>query len=170
MQDVTIAPVRTADAAELIQANLENRDYHAPWAQPFTDRDGFDSWFGRIMTGPNLGFVARERGSGAIVGVVNVNEIVWGVFRSAYLGYYGMARWSRRGLMTQAIRKASLYAFDEIRLHRLEANIQPDNIASIALVRRLGFVKEGFSPQYLMIGDVWRDHERWALLANNPAG
>ena len=149
MQDVTIAPVRPADAAELIQANLESRDYHAPWVKPFTDRDGFDNWFGRIMTGPNLGFVAREGSSGEIVGVVNLNEIVWGVFRSAYLGYYGMARWSRRGLMTEAVRRTSLYAFEEIGLHRLEANIQPDNTASILLVRRLGFAREGFSPQYL---------------------
>ena len=170
MQDVTIAPVRSADAAELIQANLESRDYHAPWVKPFTDRDGFDNWFGRIMTGPNLGFVAREASSGAIVGVVNLNEIVWGVFRSAYLGYYGMARWSRRGPMTEAVRKTSLYAFEEIGLHRLEANLQPDNTASILLVRRLGFAREGFSPQYLKIGDVWRDHDRWALLASNPAG
>src|SRR5262249_31575414 len=68
MQDVTIVPVRPADAAELIRANLESRDYHAPWVKPFTDRDGFDNWFGRIMTGPNLGFVAREGSSGAIVG------------------------------------------------------------------------------------------------------
>lgn len=169
MPDVTIALVRASDAAELIQANLENRDYHAPWVKPFTDGDGFDSWLGRIMTGPNLGFVVRESRGGAIAGIVNVNEIVWGSFRSAYLGYYGMARWSGRGLMTQAVRNTSLYAFEEIGLHRLEANIQPNNTASIALVRRLGFLKEGFSPQYLKIGGVWRDHERWALLANKPA-
>ncbi len=135
----------------------------------FTNRDGFDNWFGRIVTGPNLGFVARESNSGAIVGVVNVNEIVWGVFRSAYLGYYGTVRWSGRGLMTEAVRKTLLYAFEEISLHRLEANIQPDNTASIALVRRLGFAREGFSPQYLKIGDAWSGHERWALLVTNLA-
>jgi ribosomal-protein-alanine N-acetyltransferase len=77
-----------------------------------------------------------------------------------------MVRWSRRGLMTEAVRKTLLHAFEEIGLHRLEANIQPGNTASIALVRRLGFAKEGFSPQYLKIGDVWRDHERWTLLAD----
>jgi len=57
-------------------------------------------------------------------------------------------------------------AFEELGLHRLEANMQPDNLASIAIVRRLGFQKEGFSPRYLCINSVWRDHERWALLCD----
>jgi ribosomal-protein-alanine N-acetyltransferase len=54
-------------------------------------------------------------------------------------------------------------AFTELRLHRLEANIQPGNHASIALVRGAGFVREGYSERYLKIGGRWRDHERWAL-------
>lgn len=81
------------------------------------------------------------------------------------------ARDSRRrrrssGLMTEALRAAVDFAFGELGLHRLEANIQPDNTASISLVRRLGFKQEGFSPSYLRINGEWRDHERWALLAN----
>lgn len=55
-------------------------------------------------------------------------------------------------------------AFGELKLHRLEANIQPGNVASIALVRACGFALEGYSPRYLKIGGRWRDHERWALL------
>jgi ribosomal-protein-alanine N-acetyltransferase len=56
--------------------------------------------------------------------------------------------------------------FDDLRLHRLEANIQPSNERSIALVRGLGFRKEGLSRRYLKIGGRWRDHERWALLVD----
>jgi ribosomal-protein-alanine N-acetyltransferase len=104
--------------------------------------------------------------SNQIVGVINLNEIVMGAFQSAYLGYYGMANFSRTGLMTDALRAAVGYAFNELGLHRLEANIQPDNLASIALVRRVGFKQEGFSPRYLRIDGEWRDHERWALLAD----
>ena len=54
-------------------------------------------------------------------------------------------------------------AFEELDLHRLEANIQPDNFRSINLVKNNGFKKEGFSPRYLKINGEWRDHERWAI-------
>jgi ribosomal-protein-alanine N-acetyltransferase len=56
------------------------------------------------------------------------------------------------------------YAFKQLKLHRVEANIQPENVASIALVKRAGFVNEGYSRRYLKIGGQWRDHERWAIL------
>jgi ribosomal-protein-alanine N-acetyltransferase len=166
---VEVQRVRRADAAELIAANRESVGYHAPWITAFTDQTGFDAWFGRGVTGANLSLVARERPSGAVVGVLNLSEIVLGVFRSAYLGYWGYAGFGGRGLMTQALREAVRYTFDELGLHRVEANIQPENVRSIALVRRAGFTKEGFSPRYLFIDGAWRDHERWALLADAPS-
>jgi ribosomal-protein-alanine N-acetyltransferase len=66
--------------------------------------------------------------------------------------------------MSEAIRLILRYAFNDLKLHRLEANIQPGNVASIALVRRAGFVLEGYSRRYLKISGRWRDHERWAIL------
>lgn len=78
-----------------------------------------------------------------------------------------MARFARMGFMTEALSSVANYAFGELGLHRLEANIQPENAASIALVRRLGFQKEGYSPRYLRMDGEWRDHERWALLSDN---
>lgn len=167
---VTIKPVTRADASDLISANIHSRDYHAPWVRPFTDMEGFERWFGQIVTGPNFSLIARTESSGSVVGVLNISQIVWGLFRSAYLGYYGMVAHSRRGLMSQALRLTTTYAFIEIGLHRLEANIQPANTASIALVRRVGFRREGFSPRYLKVDNVWCDHERWALLAEDSEG
>ena len=58
------------------------------------------------------------------------------------------------------------HSFRVLRLHRLEANIQPGNRASIALAKSCGFIKEGYSPRYLKIGGRWRDHERWAIVAS----
>jgi [ribosomal protein S5]-alanine N-acetyltransferase len=68
--------------------------------------------------------------------------------------------------MTEAVGLAICFAFETIGLHRVEANIQPENTRSIALVQRLGFTREGYSPRYLHIGGAWRDHERWARLAD----
>ena len=166
MRVIQINRVIRADAAELIAANVASQDYHLPWVTSFIDQTGFDSWFVRGLTGPNVALVARETASNKIVGVVNINEIVAGAFQSAYLGYYGMLNFARTGLMTEALRAAVGYAFSELGLHRLEANVQPENAASIALVRRLGFMQEGLSPRYLRINGEWRDHERWALLAD----
>jgi len=169
MTSVTLEPVARSDAAHLIQANINSRFYHAPWVRPFTDADGFDAWFSDIGSGVNVGLVARDMQSGSVVGVTNLSQIFRKGFQNAYLGFYGMAGYARQGLMTEAVRLTVNYAFAELGLHRVEANIQPENTPSIALVRRVGFRKEGFSPRYLKIGGVWCDHERWALLADDRA-
>ncbi|MEF2071703.1 GNAT family N-acetyltransferase [Consotaella aegiceratis] len=170
MSSISLNPVRRADAEALIAANIASRSCHHPWVEPFCDQVGFEAWFDEIATGAKVGLVAREQNSGAIVGVTNLSQIFRKAFQNAYLSYYGMAGFTGRGLMTEAVRLTVRYAFDEIGLHRLEANIQPDNAASIALVRRLGFRKEGFSPRYLKIAGEWRDHERWAVLADEWPG
>jgi ribosomal-protein-alanine N-acetyltransferase len=102
--------------------------------------------------------------------VINVNEIVRGAFRSAYLGYYAFLPHVGHGYMSEALALALRWAFGALRLHRVEANIQLGNSASRALVRRLGFRREGFSPRYLKVAGRWRDHERWALLAEDAVG
>ena len=68
--------------------------------------------------------------------------------------------------MTEAIKLTIDYAFNSLRLHRMEANIRPENTASIALVKRLGFQLEGYSLRYLKIADEWCERARWALLAD----
>lgn len=97
-------------------------------------------------------------------------EIVRGAFQGAYLGYYMFVPYAQKGYMHEGLSLVLTRAFRELALHRLEANIQPDNVASLRLVRGLGFRREGLSPRYLKIGGRWRDHERWALLAEEWRG
>lgn len=116
----------------------------------------------------NYAFAVRKRDSGALIGYAGITNVVRGNFQSAYLGYYAFQGYERQGLMSEGLRLVVRYAFRELGLHRLEANIQPGNVASIALVEACGFSREGFSPQYLKIGGRWKDHERWAQLASSP--
>ena len=102
---------------------------------------------------------------GALAGVVNLNAILRGSLQGAYLGFYAHADHAGQGLMTEAIHLALARAFRVLKLHRIEANVQPNNHRSLATVARCGFRREGFSPGYLKIGGRWRDHERWGILA-----
>jgi len=161
--DIILTPTHPSDAPELIRGNIESRSYHLPWSAPFLDQKGFDGWFLKTRYERYFSFVARERQSNAIVGLINFSEIVGSNSQRADTGYYGMARFAGRGLMTQALRTAVHYAFDHLNLHRLEANIRPENIRSSALVQRVGFRREAFSPTYLFLDGAWRSHERWAI-------
>ena len=99
----------------------------------------------------------------ALAGVINISQIFMGPFCSAYLGYYAFAPHQGQGYMREGLALTLRLAFLHLGLHRLEANVQPDNLASIALARRCGFQREGYSPGYLFIAGAWRDHERWAM-------
>lgn len=166
MTSILLEPVRRKDCADLVAANLASQTYHAPWVKAFTDADGFDAWFSQTVTGANIGLVARDTDSHGVVGVFTLSQIVLGNFRSCYLGYYGMVGFGKRGLMTEALKATMAYACDDVGLHRVEANIQPGNARSIALVARCGFEQEGFSKRYLKIDGEWRDHERWARVSD----
>jgi len=139
-----------------------SRGLHAPWVSPPATSTKFRQYVKAKSGDRNVAYFAFSS-SGDIVGVVNISEIVRGLFRSAYLGYYVFSPHQARGVMTATLSKVVTRAFREHGLHRVEANIQPSNAASIRLVARLGFRKEGLSRRYLKINGRWRDHERWAV-------
>jgi len=128
--------------------------------------NGYRAWIQRLAGATHRGFFVVLRGSSDLAGVINVSEIVRGSFGSAYLGYYAFLPHAGEGYMTEGLRLVLREVFGAIGLHRVEVNIQPDNVPSRRLARRLGFRREGYSPCYLRVGGRWRDHERWALLAD----
>jgi ribosomal-protein-alanine N-acetyltransferase len=164
---IVVQRVEKADGPELVAGNLASIPFHEPWVYPFREYTGFLGYLYRCDGERNVGYVARELQSGRVAGIINLSEIVQGSLQGAYLGYYAMRGMEGRGLMREAVGLVVARAFSEHGLHRLEANIQPGNQASRALVQSLGFRLEGFSPRYLKIGGDWRDHERWALLSED---
>lgn len=112
-------------------------------------------------------FLVCRLADGAIAGVFILSEIVRGMFQSAYLGYYAEQPHAEQGYMREGMQLVLRHAFSTMKLHRVEANIQPENVASIALAKRSGFRLEGFSPRYLKVAGRWRDHQRWAILIDD---
>lgn len=99
-----------------------------------------------------------------MIGDLAFSNIVRGSFQSCHLGYKLDQAENGQGYMTEALTCAIRFAFEELHLHRIEANIIPRNLPSIRLVQRLGFVDEGLSRKYLKIQGVWEDHRHFALL------
>ena len=164
---VHIRPGSLADEAEFLASVGRSRRLHHPWVQPPDTGDAYRDYLSKHQDARGeVHFVCTEEPRG-LVGVVNISEIVHGAFRSAYLGYYAFVPYAGRGLMKEGLALVITYAFKELKLHRLEANIQPGNRASKALVKALGFRREGLSPRYLKINGRWRDHERWAILSED---
>jgi len=151
------------DAAEFLAAVRRSRRLHGRWVAAPATPAAYRKYLQRSRRATQAAHLIRLRASGELVGAVNVSEIVRGNFHSAYLGYYAFAPHHGQGLMAEGVRLVIRDAFDRLRLHRLEAGIQPGNRASRALVRALGFRREGYSRRYLKIGGRWRDHERWAI-------
>lgn len=163
---VAIRPPVLADATDFVVAARRSRSLHHPWVTAPATPAAFSTYLARMQPPSNRPFLVCHRETGALIGVINISNIVMGLFRSAYLGYYAFAGCERHGFMREGLHLVMRTAFRDLGLHRLEANIQPGNVASLALVRACGFSKEGFSPRYLKINGRWRDHERWAVRAD----
>lgn len=166
---VRIATPTPADEADVLAMNRASRRFHQPWAHPPQDRVGYRELLARTEREDTEPFLARRRDDGALVGVLVLSQIFRFAFQNACIGYYAHAEHAGQGYMSEALALVLDEAFGPLRLHRVEANIQPGNDASMALARRAGFRREGFSPRYLKIGGRWRDHERFALLADEWA-
>jgi len=166
---------RVADRAAFVAAAKGSRRLHGAWVRaPQTAaayRDYAARYGERAQREPaaatHAGLVVRRVDDDAIVGVFNLSEIVRGAFQSAYLGYFAFAPHAGAGYMAEGLALALDVAFRRLRLHRVEVNVQPGNTRSQALVRGAGFVREGYSRRYLRIAGRWRDHVRYAMLAED---
>ena len=147
-----------------------SRRFHAGLASPARDAAGFARLIAAHQRDDYEAFLLVRRQDDAVMGAIAISQIFRFSFQSAYLGYWIGAPYARQGYMKEGLALVLTEAFRRLKLHRLEANIQPENTPSIRLVRGLGFRLEGYSPRYLKIGGRWRDHERWAILREEWSG
>ena len=163
------------DAVAFLAAANASATLHERWVQVPATIEEFARYAARFGGRPNddptvmthLGLLVCNREDDTLVGVFNISEIVRGVFQSAYLGYYALSPHQGRGFMAEGIVLTLEVVFQTLRLHRVEVNVQPTNARSIALARRAGFEREGYSRRYVKIGGRWRDHVRFAMLAED---
>jgi [ribosomal protein S5]-alanine N-acetyltransferase len=172
---VYLRPPRSADARAFFAAVKASRKLHGAWVQPPATPARFAQFVRRFggfasrdpLAATHAGFLVCRCDDDAIVGVLNLSEIVRGLFQSAYLGYYAFSPHAGAGYMAEGLELTLAIAFRVLKLHRVEANIQPANLRSLALARDAGFVREGYSRRYVRIAGRWRDHVRLTLLVED---
>ena len=162
---VFLRPPTRSDRDEFIALMRSSRAFHSPWATAPTDDERFAAYLADARRADFEAMLLCRSDDEAILGFFNLSQIVRRGFQSAYLGYAVGKPFAGQGYMRDGLELVLRQAFTSLRLHRIEANIQPTNGSSLALARGAGFRREGFSPRYLKIGGRWRDHERWAILA-----
>jgi ribosomal-protein-alanine N-acetyltransferase len=160
---------RSNDAEEFTELMRASRALHQPWSFPPVRIEEFTALVERARADDFELLLLCRREDARILGFFNLSQIFRGPFLNAYLGYAIGEPHAGIGYMTEGIELVLRHAFGALGLHRIEANIQPGNERSIALAKRAGFRLEGFSPRYLKIDGQWRDHERWAILAEEHA-
>lgn len=119
-------------------------------------RSVYDNWQKNIQNNTEVRFflLSEER----IIGIVGISNIVRGGFQAAYLGYNIDEHYQGKGYMTEALEEIIAFAFSALNLHRLMANYRPDNLASGRVLEKLGFTKDGFAKDYLLVNGQWADH------------
>ena len=161
------------DGAEFMALRRASADFHAPWepaarmgVDPYGE-ESFQSYLCDSRGERRVRTLLCRHDDRRIIGALNWSEITRGALQSAYLGYWTGAEFAGQGFMREGLRLALRHSFEDLQLHRVEANVRPENAASVALVRGAGFRKEGYSPRYLQIAGEWCDHERWAMLVDD---
>jgi [ribosomal protein S5]-alanine N-acetyltransferase len=166
----SIRPLVPGDAAELGALIDANRGYLRPWfpaaamvpASVADRRARLEHDAAQREAGRRAPYAILDAG-GAIVGTITLSEIVRGAFQNAYVGYWVAESRAGAGHATRAVRLAVAEAFGPLGLHRAQANVMPSNGASMRVLEKAGFRREGLALAYLEIAGHWEDHVMLAL-------
>lgn len=159
-------------AEQVLNYYMSNKTFLSPWEQTRNDvfytKDAQELSlkldYDAILKGELVRYWIFEKDSNALIGSIALTNIIRGIFKSCYMGYKLSERHVGNGYMVEAAKAVIDIAFNDMKLHRIEANIMPHNTASIRVVEKLGFDFEGKSPAYLKINGKWEDHNRYAII------
>jgi [ribosomal protein S5]-alanine N-acetyltransferase len=174
-EGVILRTPQVTDHTEWAALREQSRDFLTPWEPTWPADDLSRSAFRRrirryaedLRSDQSYAFLIFRSGDGRLVGGLTLANVRRGVAQAGSLGYWMGLPYIRRGHMTAAVRAVIPFAFNTLRLHRLEAACIPTNTASIRLLENTGFVREGYAREYLCINGIWQDHLLYGRLKDS---
>lgn len=167
-QEITLRPLRFRDRVKWNQVRAENREWLSPWeatippisSESYKELPSYYEMV-RILNhearhGRSLSFAVWSEKN--LIGQISLGGIIYGAMRGGHIGYWIDRNFANRGYTTRAVELLTQYAFDELKLHRIEINLRPENASSRRVAEKAGFILEGERPRYLHIDGQWRDH------------
>jgi [ribosomal protein S5]-alanine N-acetyltransferase len=172
---VTLRLPQSSDYAAWASLREQSRAFLTPWEPTWPADDLTRTAFRRRIrryaedqrNDIAYAFMVFREGDDALVGGLTLANIRRGVAQAGSIGYWVGAPYARQGYMTAALRTLIPFGFGALRLHRLEAACIPTNAASIGLLEKTGFKREGYARQYLCINGIWQDHLLYARLPDD---
>jgi [ribosomal protein S5]-alanine N-acetyltransferase len=177
--ELFLKPIRFRDKSQWDSVRAINRDWLSPWeaTRPNIDHKSvLPSYYGMVMQlnrelralrSISLGIWLNENRDQVLIGQITLGGIIFGAMRGAHIGYWIDQRFANRGYTTRAVKLLTKFGFEQLRLHRIEINLRPENEASKQVAIKAGYLLEGARNNYLHIAGDWRDHV--TFVKENPA-
>ena len=175
-EGVTLRQPQMSDHPEWAALRAKSRAFLEPWEPVWPADDLTRGAFRRRLkryaedqrSDQAYSFFIFRSADEVLVGGITLSNVRRGVAQAGSIGYWMGQSYARQGLMSVALRALIVFSFSGLRLHRLEAACITTNVASIRLLEKSGFQREGYARQYLCINGIWQDHLLYARLKDDP--
>lgn len=167
-QEITLRPLRFRDRVRWNLVRAQNQEWLTPWEAtiPLVSGESYKQLPSFLSMVKILNFEARNGRSYSfaiwlerqLIGQISLGGVIYGAMRGGHIGYWIDKNFINRGYTTRAVEALTQYAFEELKLHRIEINLRPENTASQRVAEKAGFILEGARARYLHINGQWRDH------------
>jgi len=173
---LTLRILNASSSAIVLDYYVRNKSFLEEW-EPYKPKEFYTLQMQQRMLDSDILEMARGNSyrfwiflkgdTSKTIGCIALNNIVYGSFMSCFMGYKIDKDYINNGYMTEAARAVINFAFNTLKLHRVQVSIMPRNVRSLRVAEKLGLTKEGFSPKYLKINNVWEDHIHMVAINDN---